>query len=151
MGVEVTDDPAPEKLNRRVGSVGGMHAAASELQEPPRSPRPAQQWRKIILTGRIEAAASVRDILPQEAVGANDGFRRLQIMINDQQMIANIIEGIDIPPGHFRNCIGTGLHLFIKDAKSQRLGCCNFMPVLGEPNFKAAGCGRRILLEVPEK
>ena len=38
-------------------------------------------------------------------------------MINNQQMVANIIEGIDIPPRQLPDRIRAGLHLFVKDTK----------------------------------
>ena len=69
-------------------------------------------------------------------------------MINNQQVVADIIEGVEVAAGHLRDRFSLGLHLFKEHPESKSLCRRHIVLVLREPHLEAAGCRHRMLHQV---
>ncbi len=118
-----------------------MNAGAAEFQESLASVA-GQQRRDVELALTVEAAMFRRDLTPQQPIGADD--LRLDPAkgiaggeIDDQQMIAEFVEGADIAPHQCPRAVGDGAAFFIKDLVAQALRLADFL-ASGDADFEIA-------------
>ena len=123
--VGVERDAAPQHLHGRgVARVLG-DARAAELQHL--AGIVDRSWLDVVLGRRIEAAHLRRRSTADQAIGADDAFRALAAAaVEHQQVIAHLVERIEVAAlrRHLRRRMRR--HLFVEDAIAQRLRGVDF-------------------------
>jgi hypothetical protein len=72
--------------------------------------------------------------------------RRGRGVIEHQQVIAECIEGVDVPPPQAGCRIGNGRHLFIENLIAQALRTPDITWGSGKPNFKIADSAEHVIV-----
>ena len=98
----------------------------------------------LVLAGRVEAAVTGGDMLPQQAVGSDDLRPEPQQrppgigMVQHQEVIAKGVELVGVAPGLPSPQVGDGRHLLVEDAIAQRLRSADLGSRAGEPDLEPA-------------
>ncbi len=75
---------------------------------------------QIIFARAVEAAVAHRDAFAQQSIGADDAVLAAAAVVDDEQMIADAIEGIAVEADRAAR-VGDGAHLLVEDAPAQFL------------------------------
>jgi len=133
MMLNVLRDAAPEQLHRLVSSVAYVHAGPADLHDLVVA---VQQPVDVVLVLRVEPSDPRRARAPQEPVGAHHGFRpAAERMVDDQQMLAMLVEPIRIEPQTRRFAGRLCRHLLVEDPVPEGLRGLDLGRALGQPDL----------------
>src|SRR5215471_2849439 len=109
---------------------------------------------ELVFLGRIEAAMAFGYLLAQEPIGGNDlgpAEAGLVAVIEDQHVVAELVEGIAVAPRYQRAHVGDRRHLLVEDAIAQALRALDLLGGTGEANLEVAEAAQRAgsLVETP--
>jgi len=142
--LHVFGDASPQQLHGRPITVALVDARAAQLQN--------FAWGREepvdrILIGRIESPATLSGFPAQQPVGGHNRARTKRA-VDDQEMIAELIEVIEIPLDSRHLWGRLGGHFLIEDVISQSLSRLNLLRRLRQPDFHLTGIdvNRRALL-----
>ena len=97
----------------------------------------------------VEAAMTLGDLLRKQTIGADDvraAFLSVSgRVIDDQQMIADRIEGIDVAAGETRFGVRDRGAFLVEDAIAKPLRAAHFRRVAREPHFQRAEPAERFV------
>jgi hypothetical protein len=102
-----------------------------------------QQWRDIELGLAVKALVAGRDVTAKQTVHPND-FRFFSaeaielLLVDDKEMIAEFIEGTDVPPCQRGALVGNSVAFFVKDLEPQPLRLANLPARRRQPDFVRA-------------
>src|ERR1700740_3747149 len=89
-------DPVPEQLHGRSLAIGSIDTRTTELKY---FPLMGHKRRDVIFVGGIEPAKTPRRSSPKQPVGSNNWVATSNVsMVEDEQVIAVIIESVEIAP-----------------------------------------------------
>ncbi len=140
---DVGPDAVPEQLDRALVPIGLQHAGAAEFEEV-EARMGVDDRLDVVFARRVEAPVPVGDLLAQQPVGAHDlRFRlaeglRLHVVIDDEQVIADEIVFVDVPPGEQGGAVGHGRHLLVEHLEPETLRPPDLRLGGGEPDLERA-------------
>ncbi len=155
---DIGPDAVPEQFDGLLVAIGRQHAGAAKLKEA-QSAMPGDHRRQIELALGVEAAEPRRRILAHQPVGADDA--RLDAaeaparrMVDDQQMVASLVETVGIAAEHARDDAGLRRHFLIEHPVAQALGPPDLARTARQPHFERAAAteraAQRLLSQVAE-
>ena len=113
-------DAAPEQLQRALAAIALGDAGAAELEET--LARMARDQRADIeFAGAVETEIRLGDLLPQQAIGADDrrpSVDRRHRAVDDDQVVADPVEAADVAPDQAGGRIRARAALLEEDADS---------------------------------
>ena len=95
----VSRDPTPQQLHGRALPIGSVDAGASELEN---FAWMGDERRNVVLGCRIEPRQTGCRLPPEQSVSPDNPIMAAAGMVQDQEVIAIVIEAIDVapPPPH---------------------------------------------------
>ncbi len=96
-------------------------------------------------TCAVEAEMTLRHVLPQEAIDADDARRsvpRRRRPVDDDEMIADAVEPAEVAPGQSSGTVGDRPSLLEEDAIAQALDAPHLLAGLSQARFEGAGAGQ---------
>lgn len=136
MGTHIVPNPLPEEFHHGSGAVGLENAGASEFEEAVVGVG-GDERRDVKFSLRVETAMGLGNILPEQAIGPYQAsvrkpYRVISIFFgriapDHHEMVADLIEAIDVhaPLGHVAQRFGS--KLFVEDPVAKPLACGNFV------------------------
>ncbi len=147
---------APQELHcSRSRAVGFQDAGTSELEESRACGKAGQHRRDVVLARGVEAAGAGCVGVAHQPIGAHDRGPSILFMlgaIQHQQMVADLIEAIEIAGCLAHRGRRHRRHLLIEDAIAQALRLLDFGTGFRKPDFKRARhCKHGPLCKTPFK
>src|SRR6266849_2255714 len=136
----VSPDAVPQQFHRAFIAIRRSHAGAAEFEKFQIAVA-SNEGSDIEFAGAVESARSLRDVLTQQSIGADDRRRSLPLscpVIDDQEMVAYRVEKVDVSPREIQRRVCDRRHLLVEHVVPQLLGPADFRRRAGKPDFKRA-------------
>ena len=136
----VGPDAVPQELDRALRAVSRQNTGAAELEKPAFAVA-REQRSDIVFAGAVEAAAALGDLLAQQPVGTDhDRLAGGSVggVIDDDQMIADRVVGIDVALRDHLAGIRHSAHFFVEHAIAKFLRAAHVGGGARQPNLERA-------------
>ena len=138
--------PAPQELDDAFRAIFGVHAGTPEFEKS--LVRMAGEQRRDVELGLTVKAAVTRGNFPaQQAIGADylglrpaEGVARR--LVDDDEMIADLVEAAEIAPNQRGAALRDRLALFVEDLIAQPLRLADLLLRRRKTDFERAAIGR---------
>ena len=115
---DIGGDAAPQELHDRPRPVAGVDAGTAELED---FAGIGDQRPDVVFGGRIEGAQPRRRVAPNQPIGADNSIEPgAAAVVQDQQVIADLVEPVVVATLLFHAGKRPRAHLLVKDAIAQR-------------------------------
>jgi len=135
---DVAGDAAPQELDHPVGAVVLVDAAASDLDHAAQTREIGNERHDVVLAGRVETAVLERDLVPEQAIGADHRLGARPAVVDHQQMVAISVELVEVAAAPGGGRIGLGAEFLVEDAVAERLRRGDVGAVAGDADLEPA-------------
>src|SRR5690606_21438486 len=95
--------------------------------------------RDVELAAGVEAPEALSVLAADEPVGGDDRLAPRLGVIDDEKVVADVVEIVEVAPEPRHAVVGPGAHLVVEDAVAERLGGVDLADAFGEADTQIAG------------